>query len=108
MAWLNVGSRLATRDWENVGEVQSDILRLTYTFFGDLPSGGLYGALRERYEFNLYNSRWYALYPKSVASEVLVLDRVRGFEGTTYQARTVQVKKRGGSTDWQIQIEQWL
>lgn len=108
MAWLNVGSRLATRDWENVGEVQSNILRLTYSFLGDLPSGVIYGALRERYEFNLYNSRWYHLYPKAVASEVLVLDRARGFEGTAYQTRTLQVKKRGDSVDWQIQIEQWL
>lgn len=108
MAWLNVGSRLATRDWENVGDVQSDILRLTYSFFGALPNGVIYGALRERYEFNLYNSRWYALYPKAVLSEVLVLDRVRGFEATPYQTRTIQVKARGASVDWQVNIEQWL
>lgn len=108
MAWLNVGNVTATRDWVDVGDVQSDILRLTYTFFGNLPNGVIYGALRERYEFNLYNSRWYALYPKAVLSEVLVLDRVRGFEATPYQTRSLQVKKRGAAVDWQIQIDQWL
>ena len=108
MAWLNVGNVTATRDWVNVGTIQSNILRLKYTFIGNVPSRVIYGSLRERYELLLYNSRWYNLYPKSVDSEVLVLDRARGFEGTIYEARTIQVKKRADGPDWQVQIDQWL
>lgn len=109
MAWLNVGRATATQDWVNVGQVQSDTLRLTYTFFGPIPGGAVFGALRERYELNLFNSRWYGLYPKPVVSELLILDRTRGLEGTIYQTRTVQIRKRGNdASDWQVQIDQWL
>ena len=108
MAWLSVGSATATRNWGNVGTIQSNILRLKYTFIGDVPSRVIYGSLRERYELLLYNSRWYSLYPKSVDSEVLVLDRAPGFEGTLYETRTIQIKKRADDPDWQVQIDQWL
>ncbi|MEM9118221.1 MAG: hypothetical protein AAGD09_10105 [Cyanobacteria bacterium P01_F01_bin.56] len=108
MAWLSVGRVTATRDWVNVGTIQSNILRLQYTFLGQVPSRVIYGALRERYELLLYNSRWYNLYPKSGDSEVLVLDPTPGFEGTIYEARTIQVKQRAAGTDWQVQIDQWV
>lgn len=110
MAWLNVGSASALeRSWSNVGPIQSDILRLRYTFFGDVPSRPIQGFLRERYELNLYNSRWYTLYPKSPETEVLILDRAPGFEGGVYQSRSLQVRKRGSdSFNWSVQIDQWL
>lgn len=110
MAWLSVGSASAIeRSWSNVGPIQSDILRLRYTFSGDVPSRPIQGFLRERYDINLYNSRWYNLYPKTPETEVLILDRSPGFEGTIYQARTLQVRKRGSdSFNWIVHIDQWL
>ncbi|NEQ47013.1 MAG: hypothetical protein F6K00_27115 [Leptolyngbya sp. SIOISBB] len=110
MAWLSVGSAIATNrgEWVRVGDLQSNILRLRYTFAGNAPSRVIYGALRERFAANLYNSRWYTLYPKVGGAEVLVLEPIPAFQGTIYATRGIEVKQRGNAPDWQIQIDQWL
>lgn len=110
MAWLSIGSAIALDrgEWVTVGEIQSNILRMRFLFLGSSPTTIVYGSLRERYASNLYNSRWYNLYPKSSESEVLILDPVPAFDGTIYATRHIEVKQRGNSPDWQVQIDQWL
>ncbi|MEM6836888.1 MAG: hypothetical protein AAF609_08525 [Cyanobacteria bacterium P01_C01_bin.120] len=104
MAWLSVGNVTAGDDWRTVGEAQSPLLRVRYSFQGAIPQRVIFGVLRERFDANLYNSRWYNLYPKTGIAEIILLQEIPNF----FPARDIEVRKRGKHNfAWSVQIDQW-
>ena len=107
MAWVRVGTVTAGEDWKTVGNCISSLFRVSYSFPKGAPNRVILGHLRQKWDFQTFDARWYKLYPKARDWEIYELPVPTAFEQSGFVQRQLQVKQ-AFNWDWTITIEQWI
>ncbi|NER84497.1 MAG: hypothetical protein F6K42_34240 [Leptolyngbya sp. SIO1D8] len=107
MVWEPVGSIASDGGWRTVGEIASSLIRVRFSLTSPASGRVILGHLRQRWESELYDARWYKLYPKADTWELYQLAIPEEFKIAGFTSRFLEVKQ---STPWRwrIEIEGWL
>ena len=107
MVWEPVGSIASDGGWRTVGQISSSLIRVRFTLVPSTFGRIILGHLRQRWESDLYDARWYKLYPKLGTWELYQLTIPEELKAAGFTNRFLEVKQ---STPWlwHIEIEGWL
>ncbi|MFE4108564.1 hypothetical protein [Almyronema epifaneia] len=115
MPWERRGTIAATDKWQQLGRLTSnDTAILKISFSGVQPDDQfLRGFFRQRFEFGVYDAKWYNLYPKSGESDVYSVPVPEIYKVWAPGQRYLEVRKWRGATlslaaTWQVHIDEWV
>lgn len=104
--WRIVGNAVAGDTWKTVGQCKSELIRVAYYFPSGVPNRVILGHLRQRWDAQTFDARWYRLYPKSAERETYELRIPPEFQDA-YYFRELQIKQ-AHNWRWGISIEEWI